>query len=59
VAKINNAMREAQANPVFKQQLEGLGLRLRAMSPDEYQAFLLNELERWGRYIKAAKIEAQ
>ena len=59
VAKVNLAMREAQANPAFKQQLEGLGLRLRAVSPEEYQAFLLNELERWGRYIKAAKIEAQ
>lgn len=59
VAKINLAMREAQANPAFKGQLESMGLRLRAMTPDEYRAFLLNELERWGRYIKAAKIEAQ
>ena len=59
VAKINLAMREAQANPAFKGQLENLGLRLRAMTPDEYQAFLLVELERWGQYIKAAKIEAQ
>ncbi|MCX7139538.1 MAG: tripartite tricarboxylate transporter substrate binding protein [Proteobacteria bacterium] len=59
VARINLAMREAQANPAFKGQLENLGLRLRAMTPDEYQAFLLVELERWGQYIKAAKIEAQ
>ena len=59
VAKINLAMREAQANPAFKGQLESLGLRLHPMTPDEYRAFLLNELERWGRYIKAARIEAQ
>ena len=59
VAKINLAMREAQSNPAFKGQLEGMGLRLQPMTPEEYRAFLLNELERWGRYFKAAKIEPQ
>jgi tripartite-type tricarboxylate transporter receptor subunit TctC len=59
VAKINLAMREAQANPAFKGQLEGMGLRLQPMSSEEYRTFLLNELERWGRYFKAAKIEPQ
>ena len=59
VAKLNLAMREAQANPAFKGQLEGMGLRLQPMTPEEYRAFLMNELERWGRYFKAAKIEPQ
>lgn len=59
VAKINQAMRDAYASAAYKGQLESLGLRLQPMAPDEYRAFLLNETERWGRYIKAAKIEAQ
>ncbi len=59
VTKLNQALRDAQANAAFKEQLEGMGLRLRSLSPEEYRAFLVKEIGRWGQYVKTAKIEPQ
>ena len=59
VAKLNQAMRDAEAVPAYREQLEALGLRLHPLSPEEYRAFLLKEIDRWGLYVKTAKIEPQ
>ena len=59
VAKINQAMRDAQADPAFKEKLEAMGLRLTPYTAEQYREFLVKELRNWAGYAKAAKIEPQ
>ena len=59
VLKVSQAMRDALANSSFKNYLEELGMTPKALTSQEYRAFMLSETERWGEYVKAAKIEPQ
>ena len=59
IAKLNRAMRDAQADPVFKAPLEKTGATLTQSTPEEYRAFLLKETERWRQWIRMAKIAPQ
>jgi len=59
ITKLNQAMRDAEAVPAYKEKLEGLGVRFQPVSPEEYRVFLLKEIDRWGQYVKAANLEPQ
>jgi tripartite-type tricarboxylate transporter receptor subunit TctC len=57
--KVNQAMRDALADPSFRSFLVGIGMTPKTLTSEEYQAFLLGETDRWREYVKAAKIEPQ
>ncbi len=59
VTKLNQAMRAALSDPLFREQLLNNGLTPRPMTSEEFKVFLSRESARWKDYIKAAKIEAQ
>ncbi len=59
VARLNQAMRDAQADPAFKEKLEAMGLRLTPYTAEQYREFLVKELRNWAGYAKAARIEPQ
>lgn len=56
---LNRAAREAVATPAVRDKLAKLGMRVSASSPAELDKLLASEIERWGRVIRAAKIEPE
>jgi tripartite-type tricarboxylate transporter receptor subunit TctC len=59
VKRLNDLMRHAMALPVMRQFVEQNGMEIQVTSPAELAAFQLAELDRWGRIIKTAGIEAE
>jgi tripartite-type tricarboxylate transporter receptor subunit TctC len=61
VRRMNKAMGDMLDNPSVRKRLEDLGLEIVAperRSPEYLAKFLSEEIERWGRIIKAAGISA-
>jgi tripartite-type tricarboxylate transporter receptor subunit TctC len=59
VRKLNKAMSDTIDNPTIRKRLEDLGLEILPMeqrSPEFVAKFLPEEIERWGRVIRAAGI---
>jgi len=59
VAKLHDAIREAQDDPKFKAPLEGVGLTFVRQGPGQYADFIGKEAQRWREQIKAAGLVAQ
>lgn len=59
LARLNQAMREAQADIAFQEPLAKTGARLVPTTMEEYRAFLIKETQRWKEYVRVAKIQAQ
>lgn len=59
VDKLNGVLAEALQDPEVKAQLEKLGYTLRPHSAEATRGFLIDETNKWARYIKAANIEPQ
>ena len=60
VQKLSAAIASAVASPAFKKKMEQLDLELiTTTSPEAFQKLYLNELARWGAFIKKHKITAQ
>ncbi len=59
VETLGRAAREALAVPETRDKLARLGVRVQAGTPSELQALLASEIARWGRVIRAAKIEPE
>lgn len=59
VARLNQALRAALAQPEVQARLAEAGLRLAPGTPAELQALLAAEIRRWGAVIRAAKIEPE
>ena len=59
VLKINQAIRDALADPAFKDQVMKLGVTPRPMTSEDYRTFLLAETARWKQYVETAKLEPQ
>jgi len=57
--RINRLMVEAVADPDVKATLEKFGYSIRPASIESTRQFLVDETEKWGRYVKAAGIEPQ
>ena len=57
--KVNQAMRDALADPSFRNYLVEIGMTPKALTSEEYREFLLRETGRWKEYVTAAKIEPQ
>ena len=61
VRRLNKAMSDALDNPAVRKRLEDLGLEIvppSRRSPEYLAKFLPEEIERWGRVIRAAGITA-
>jgi tripartite-type tricarboxylate transporter receptor subunit TctC len=59
VGRLAGLVREALAAPSVQQVIEKTGQEAAYMGPDELARFQLGELERWGKIIRAAGIEAE
>jgi tripartite-type tricarboxylate transporter receptor subunit TctC len=61
VRRLNGAIGEMLDNPSLRKRLEDMGLEIvppERRSPEYLAKFVREEVERWGRLIKAAGIQA-
>ncbi|WP_328702321.1 Bug family tripartite tricarboxylate transporter substrate binding protein [Belnapia arida] len=56
VDKLNDAIREALAQPTVRQRMAGAGADPAASSPGEFMSFVKSESEKWGRVVREARI---
>ena len=59
IAKVQQAIRDAQGESKFREPLESTGLAFVRQVPGEYRTFIIKESERWREHVKAARIEPQ
>lgn len=59
IARLNRVAAEALAQPAVQQRLQELGVRTQSGSPQQLESLLASEIERWGRVIRAAKIDPE
>lgn len=59
VDKLNAAVNQALKDPAVRDRLVGLGAEPAGDSPQQFQAFLKGEVERWQKVAKDAKIELE
>lgn len=55
VKKLNAALRQAQANPELRKQMEAAGLYAMPTTTDEFARFLDNEINKWATLIEKTK----
>ena len=59
IGRLNAALRASLAKPETNQRMRSLGAVVAGSSPDEFAAFLAEDLERWRRVISATGITAE
>jgi tripartite-type tricarboxylate transporter receptor subunit TctC len=59
IGRLNAALRASLAKPETNQRLRSLGAVVAGSTPEEFAAFLAEDLERWRRVIAAAGITAE
>jgi tripartite-type tricarboxylate transporter receptor subunit TctC len=59
IARLNQAVRTAIADPAVQQRLAGAGVDGLASAPEELAAFLVSEREKWGRVVQEARIRVE
>ena len=59
VAKLNQTINTALADPALKARLADLGGQLFVGSPAEFGKFIADETEKWGKVVKAANVKAE
>lgn len=59
VAKLNELLRAALADPAVRQEFANTGGRSRGSTPDELRAFVNSEMTKWAAAAKAAGIEPE
>jgi len=52
IAKINGALGRALANETVRNRLNGLGFDAAPMTPEEFDAFMGNEVRKYTRIVK-------
>ncbi len=57
IAKLNAAVNDFLKTPQAKETFETLGIEVAGGTPDNLEAFIAAEIEKWAPIIKAAKIE--
>ncbi|HTE15207.1 MAG TPA: tripartite tricarboxylate transporter substrate-binding protein, partial [Burkholderiales bacterium] len=58
LATLHKAVLDAMNAPDVRSKLGNLSLDINTMKPQEFEAFLKQELEKWGKVVKAAGIKA-
>jgi len=59
VDHMGKLLQQATADPAVKKALEGGGLEVVAMSPDQLRIFVAEDIARWARWVKLAGIQSQ
>jgi tripartite-type tricarboxylate transporter receptor subunit TctC len=60
VARLNKELRAILQEPRTREQLSAMGLNVGGTSsPQEFQAYLAKELQKWGKWVKDSGIEAE
>jgi tripartite-type tricarboxylate transporter receptor subunit TctC len=54
---LNGAINEAIRAPEVKARFEQLNIESRQNTPEEFRAFVTDQMERWGRVVKEANIK--
>ncbi|THD72165.1 MAG: tripartite tricarboxylate transporter substrate binding protein [Bradyrhizobium sp.] len=57
VRSLNGAINQAIAAPDVKQRFEQLNIDSRPNTPDEFRAFVADQVERWSKVVKEANIK--
>jgi tripartite-type tricarboxylate transporter receptor subunit TctC len=58
IAKLNRAFNAALAEPELKTRLAEFGAVLMTTTPEEFGKFIAAEIEKWGKVIRFANIQA-
>ncbi len=58
IAKLNSAFNVALAEPELKARLAEFGAELMTSTPEEFGKFIAAEIEKWGKVIRFANIQA-
>lgn len=59
LAKLHKAILDAMQSPDVRTRFGNLSLDITTTTPQEFEAHLKSELERWGKVVKAAGIKAE
>lgn len=59
VKKLNAEVVRIMARPDIRQRIAELGADVVANSPQEFSAYIRSEIEKWGKVIRAAKIQVE
>ena len=59
VAKLNEGINAARADPKMKARLAGIGWHTPSGSSADFRNFITGETEKWGKVIRAANIKAE
>jgi tripartite-type tricarboxylate transporter receptor subunit TctC len=59
VDKVHAALTAAQDSPETQKRLESEGADIVRMSPEEFGAFMVSEMDKWGKVVKESGIKAQ
>ena len=57
LTRMHAEVTKALKTPALQQHLDQQSLVVTASTPDEFQKFLVNEVERWGRVVRDNKIK--
>ena len=56
--RLHTEMKNILATPDMRERLDRLGVTIRASSADEFQSYLLSEMQLWGKLVRDARISA-
>jgi tripartite-type tricarboxylate transporter receptor subunit TctC len=59
VERVRKALAEAQESAETRKRLESEGADVVRMSPEEFGAFMVSEMDKWGKVVKESGIQAQ
>lgn len=59
VAKLNRTLADALAQPQINERLDNQGVTAESMTPRELEGFMKEEIARWAKLVKSAKIRAE
>ena len=57
--KVQSDMARVLRTPEMQQKVEELGMEVVASTPEQFDAFIASEMQRWGRIVKEANIRAE
>ena len=57
VTALNGAINQALAAPEVKDRFDQLNIETRPTTPDEFRAFVSDQIDRWGKVVKEANIK--
>jgi tripartite-type tricarboxylate transporter receptor subunit TctC len=57
VTALNHAVNQAIASPVVKERFENLNIESPPTTPDQFRAFIKDQMQRWGKVVKEANIK--